>query len=378
MLIVSIITFFSLPLISRDKAVRPFLILLLFTPLLVSCIFSPQPFDEASWRSKVALTNPADLYASHEKNGVFFNPWMPMEEKRVSQFFKWRLTQKAEYTEQEETYLPQWEDNLLERIGKIPEGHDFLVWIGHATFLMRISGTYWLTDPMLSNRALLPARVTPPALDLEDLAELDGSLNVIISHNHYDHLDTRTLQALPDHARIIVPLGLKDYVSSQHSGEVIELDWWKDVRHDEVLVTSLPAQHWSRRIGQGRNSTLWVSYMLESPEVTVYFGGDSGYFVGYQEFGKKFNKIDYALLPITAYQPRWFMHYPHMNVEEAIRAFTDLKAHSFIPTQWGTFHLGDNPPGYPMLDLERHINENGLDQDRYIRPQLGQVIMLGR
>ncbi len=357
---------------------RPILILLLCLPLLVSCLFNPQPFDEASWRSRVALTDPAELYASHEKNGVFFNPWMPMEEGRLAQFLKWRLTQKADYTEQEEMYLPGREDRLLARIGEIPGDDDFLVWIGHATFLLRLSGAYWLTDPMLSRRALLPSRLTPPALELKDLAELEGPLTVIISHNHYDHLDIPTVQALPADARFVVPLGLKDYLSSHHGGEIIELDWWEHVRHDKTLVTSLPAQHWSRRIGQGRNSTLWASYMLESSEVTVYFGGDSGYFVGYQEFGKKFRQIDYALLPITAYHPRWFMHYPHMNVEEAIRAFADLKAHAFVPTQWGTFRLGDNPPGYPMLDLEQHINAQGLDQDRYIRPHLGQVILLDR
>jgi N-acyl-phosphatidylethanolamine-hydrolysing phospholipase D len=356
--------------------VRLFLILLALTPFLTSCLFAPQPFDEESWRIRVAQSDPADLYLPHEENGVFFNPWMVGEKGRFSQFIKWRLTQKADYTEQEETYLPELEPGTLERIEKIPQDQDFLVWIGHATFLIRLSGAYWLTDPMFSNRALLPSRLTPPALSLKDLEELSGPLNIIISHNHYDHLDTASLQALPAHARVFVPTGLEGYVSSHHDGEVLELDWWEHVKQEDVLLTSLPAQHWSRRIGQGRNSTLWASYMLESSKVRVYFGGDSGYFVGYQEFGRTFEQIDYALLPITAYQPRWFMHYPHMNVEEAIQAFTDLKAHSFVPTQWGTFRLGDNPPGYPMLDLERQIYANGLDQKRYIRPHLGQVIIL--
>jgi L-ascorbate metabolism protein UlaG (beta-lactamase superfamily) len=364
--------------INEAKTVRLILTLLALAPFLTSCLFAPQPFDESSWRMQVARSDPADLYLPHEENGVFYNPWMVGEKGRFTQFLKWRLTQKADYTEQEETYLPETESGILQRIDEIPQDQDFLVWIGHATFLIRLSGAYWLTDPMLSNRALLPARLTPPALNLKDLANLSGPLNVIISHNHYDHLDKASLQALPSHARVFVPTGLKEYVASCHDGEVLELDWWEQFRQEDVLLTSLPAQHWSRRIGQGRNSTLWASYMLQSSKVTVYFGGDSGYFVGYQEFGRTFEQIDYALLPITAYQPRWFMHYPHMNVEEAIQAFTDLQAHFFVPTQWGTFRLGENPPGYPMLDLERHIYANGLDQERYIRPHLGEVILLSR
>ena len=357
---------------------RLILAILALAPFLTSCLFAPKTFDEVSWRNRVSRTDTAHLYAAHKENGVFYNPWMAEGKGRLTQFFKWRLTQKTDYTEQEERYLPELESNVLQRIEIIPEDQDFLVWIGHATFLLRLSGTYWLTDPMFSDRALLPLRVTPPALSMTELAELRRPLNVIISHNHYDHLDKDTLRALPDHARVIVPLGLKDYVSSFHDGEVIELDWWDQVKHEDVSLTSLPAQHWSRRVGQGRNSTLWASYMLESSKVTVYFGGDSGYFIGYREFARRFEQIDYALLPITAYQPRWFMHYPHMNVEEAIEAFTDLEAHMFVPTQWGTFRLGDNPPGYPMLDLERKIYAKGLTPESYIRPHLGQIIMLSR
>jgi len=96
-------------------------------------------------------------------------------------------------------------------------------------------------------------------------------------------------------------------------------------------------------------SPLWASYLLITPETVIYYGGDSGYFVGYREIGRQFPNINYALLPLTAYHPRWFMHYAHMNVPEALAAFIDLGARYFIPNQWGTFHLGDEPPGYPIL-----------------------------
>jgi N-acyl-phosphatidylethanolamine-hydrolysing phospholipase D len=143
-----------------------------------------------------------------------------------------------------------------------------------------------------------------------------------------------------------------------------------------VKLVCLPAQHWSRRIGQGVNSTLWASYMLITPETKIYFGGDSGYFVGYREIGTHFTNIDYALLPITAYHPRWFMHYSHMNAQEVVNAFRDLGAKYFIPTQWGSFNLGDNPPGYPVLDLKRVIQEKNLDPSRFIIMDIGGMRMI--
>ena len=116
--------------------------------------------------------------------------------------------------------------------------------------------------------------------------------------------------------------------------------------------------------------------MIITPETNIYFGGDSGYFIGYREFGKRYPRIDYALIPVTAYHPRWFMHVSHMNATEAVQAFKDLGATYFIPTQWGTFHLGDNPPGYPMLELKRLIKSETLDAERYPDLDIGQLLRL--
>ena len=155
------------------------------------------------------------------------------------------------------------------------------------------------------------------------------------------------------------------------------MNWWEQLSINEnVQLTCLPAQHWSLRLFQGYNTTLWASFMIKSPATTIYFGGDSGYFKGYREIGRVFDDIDYALLPITAYDPRWFMHYPHMNTNEAIQAFADLGADFFIPTQWGTFHLGDNPPGLPPLDLKRDIEQMQLNPSRYLILDIGQILLL--
>lgn len=349
----------------------------LVLPLLVtSCLSSPEVFDERQWHQQVLNQERSELYASHFRDGFFYNPWMEGERRGFLDFLLWRLSSSPAYSDAEETFLPHLLPNLVGRLKVYPPDQDFLVWLGHATFLMRIDGIYWLTDPMLSERALLPKRVTSPALTKLDLNQLEGPLNVIISHNHYDHLDIESLRSLPQQARIFVPLGLQSFVQSYHPGVVEEMDWWQQTEQDGFTLTCLPAQHWSRRIGQSRNATLWASYMIEAGDIIIYYGGDSGYFVGYQEIGARFPSIDYALLPTTAYQPRWFMHYAHLNVEEAVQAFADLQAEIFIPTQWGTFRLGDNPPGLPMLELERLIKEKDLESNRYVRLALGEIIPL--
>lgn len=354
-----------------------FLCILTMLPLLHSCLLPPQPFDEKQWRNAVLTRDPVSLYAPHARDGVFFNPWMPLEKSRFPEFLRWRFfSARPAYTKAQESFLPEVLPNLLQRINKLPPEENLLAWIGHATFLLRIDGIYFLTDPMLSKRALIPKRVTSSAITKDELAKLGGPLHVLISHNHYDHLDKATIEALPDTAVIHVPLGLKKVVVGLHPGTVHEYDWWDEGEIPGGRLTCLPVQHWSRRIGQGYNTTLWAGFMLRTAQLTVFYCGDSGYFIGFTEFARKFPSIDYALLPTTAYHPRWFMHYPHMNVEEALAAFKDLRARYFVPTQWGTFRLGDNPPGLPMLELNGKIREQGLDEKRYLRLRIGEITPL--
>jgi L-ascorbate metabolism protein UlaG (beta-lactamase superfamily) len=351
------------------------IIILFVCPIFLStCLLKAPTFDEVKWRNEVSHQDSAMLYAPHFKDGKFYNPWMPMDRSGLGRVLKWKLTQKDEYTDEEKSFMPGFMADLKGRIEKMP-CEDFIAWIGHATFLIRINGEYWLTDPIFSERALLPKRKTPPAISLDEMKELDGRLNIIISHNHYDHYDKPSISGLPGDVRIYVPLGLKESVEGLNKQYVTEMDWWQtiDLGNGSKLVC-LPAQHWSRRISQGIDTTLWASFLLITPNATVFYGGDSGYFIGYKEIGKLYPGIDYALLPVGAYHPRWFMHYAHMDIQEVLQAFGDLNAKYFIPSQWGTFQLGNEPIGYPIIDLKRTMIAQGFDASRAIIINLGEII----
>jgi L-ascorbate metabolism protein UlaG (beta-lactamase superfamily) len=309
---------------------------------IVFCTPKPVPFNEDLWRKTVENQSTEKLYAPHFADGKYFNPWMPQKQGKFRQLLRWKLSKKNHYTDKEKNHKPKIISGLRERINALSDKTDFISWIGHGTFLMRLQDEYWLTDPMFSDRALLPKRITPPALTGEALKKITDTVN--------------------------------DYVSSHHNGPVTELDWWQsiDLPGGNKLVC-LPAQHWSKRIGQSVNSTLWASFLIITSDTNVYYGGDSGYFIGYREIGRRFPDITYALIPVTAYHPRWFMHYAHLNADEAIEAFRDLGAEYFIPTQWGAFHLGDNPPGYPLLDLKKAMQEQNVDPSRFILMDIGQI-----
>lgn len=342
--------------------------------LVTSC--TPPNFSENRWQEKIESARVEQLYAPHEKEGVFFNPWLKPERK-FSDVLKWKLSPSQSYSEKEEAFMPEVLADTESRVLAAGE-RDFIAWLGHGTFLIKSGAAVWLVDPMFSKRALLPARKTAPALSAHVINKLFPDVNVVISHNHYDHLDADSISQLSEKYTFYLPKGLhKVVVEWQPKARIIEMDWWQTISiRDGYEIHCLPAQHWSRRATGGENTSLWASYMFVTPQRQIYFGGDSGYFIGYREFGKKYPEIDYALMPVTAYHPRWFMHEAHMNAREALQAFQDLGADFFIPTQWGTFHLGDNPPGYPVLDLRQIIREKNLDADRFLIPAIGQLIWL--
>lgn len=221
-----------------------------------------------------------------------------------------------------------------------------LTWIGHASFALEDGGEVALTDPHFGPRALLPRRLVPPAVPL---AAVPHDAFAVLSHNHYDHLDRWTVRRLPPEVDWYVPLGMKRWFERlggfgrRRPRRVVELDWWQSVRRGRWTLTCLPAQHWSNRASQGRNGALWCSWLLDSGTRQTYFAGDSGFYPGFAEIGRRFPGIDVALLPIGAYEPRWFMRYQHLDPTEAYRAFLDLGARWMVPMHWGAFDLTDEP-----------------------------------
>lgn len=355
--------------------IKNFTIILCITTAYACSPAEKKNFSESEWTSRVEATNIEALYAPHFENGRFFSPWMKMPDKSFLDVLGWKLFSKTNYTEEEKKFLPQIIPDTAKRI-ESTKG-DFILWIGHNTFLIRVKDQYWMTDPVFSKRALLPARLTPPAMTLKEINTMIKDVNVVISHNHYDHLDRATMKRLPVNANIFVPKGLGTYVMGMNKENVHEMDWWEETETENGFkLICLPAQHWSLRINQGKNHSLWASWLLVTPELTIYFGGDSGYFKGFREIGRKYPGIDYAFMATTAYHPRWFMQFQHMNIKEAVKGFDELGAAFFIPTQWGTFHLGSEPAGFPGLDLRRYIRKNSLDASRFKIMNIGEILLV--
>jgi len=230
-----------------------------------------------------------------------------------------------------------------------------LTWLGHASWLVQLDGLSLLIDPVLGDT--IPGfirRNVPPGVPTGQLPPITASL---VSHNHFDHLDLPTLRRVG--APVVGGLGLTRYFQRTRLA-VTELDWWASTRVGPVTVHFVPAQHWSRRGLNDVNETLWGGFVVEGSSARVYHSGDTAYFEGFHEIGRRFAGLDAALLPIGAYDPEWFMSKQHMNPEQAVRAFEDLGARRFLAMHWGTFKLTDEPLDEPPQRLEAEWKRRAL------------------
>ncbi len=303
----------------------------------------------------------------HAGGGRFRNPWPNGTLQRFPGLLRWQLDRLTKP-------LPAQPDPSAFRAvtpafprPRANEGSVVITWVGHASFLLQIGGLNVLSDPVWSERASPvtfagPRRWVAPGIPLDALPPIDV---VLISHNHYDHLDDVTVRRLvvqaPD-ARWMVPLGLTGFVRSRGARRVLEFDWWQEERVNGLMIGCTPAQHFSARGFGDQNQTLWCGWALGSAARRVYFAGDTGYHPAFGAIAERFGPFHAALLPIGAYEPRWFMRPVHMNPEEAVHAFADLdavrpvgggQASVMVPMHWGTFKLTDEPMDEPPVRAAR-------------------------
>lgn len=313
---------------------------------------------------------------THHTGDGFRNPSPDFEKRGSKDLFKMLIWERLinRSVDSLDTYPLEWVENdgvfLRENETEIT-----VTWIGHSTLLLQIDGLSILTDPVWSDRASPvgfagPKRRHSPGLRLQDLPEIDI---ILISHNHYDHLDKKTIKYFGNKPLYIVPLGVGDFFESLGIKRYQEMDWWDSIRVNTIEIISTPAQHFSGRNLFDRNKTLWCGWLLKGRTRSIYFAGDTGYFPGFKEINERHGPVDIAALPIGSYNPPWYMEPVHMNPEQAVDAFLELQARIFVPIHWGTFNLGEEPINEPPLILKKEIHKRGLIEEDFWLLKFGET-----
>ena len=319
----------------------------------------------------------------HHRDGGFQNNHGDFEPKSLADVLRWRWAASRQgLPKRPEQPIPaQPADLAFIHANTGPA----VTWIGHATVLAKLGGLNLLTDPIFSERASPfafagPRREQPPGAALADLPRIDA---VLVSHNHYDHLDLascRSLARQPGGSPLfVVPLGLRSWFQARGVARVVELDWWQAERLGDVEISLVPAQHWSARGLNDRMKTLWGGFAAFAPDCHLFFAGDTGYSRDFADIRERFadrqkdGGFDIALIPIGAYEPRWFMQAQHINVEEALKIHADLGAKASLGVHWGTFELTDEALDEPPRQLARQRAALGLAEHDFFTLAIGET-----
>jgi L-ascorbate metabolism protein UlaG (beta-lactamase superfamily) len=305
------------------------------------------------------------------RKGAFHNADKTPRIRRALGFLMWKLfDRRARRLLRGAEGAPRVAPNLARLHSRHFQG---ITWLGHATALIQLKGTNILTDPVWGHPRAYHCRIVPPPLPIRALPPLHL---VLISHDHRDHLDARTVRALGRRPTYAVPLGVDRYFRRRRFPHVLAFDWWETREVGGVKVTFVPAHHWSRQ-GLTENRTLWGGWVIESPRATVYFSGDTARMPVLAEIGRRFPGIDYAILPVGAYEPEWFLKSMHMSPEEAVQSFLDLghsRKRHLVPVHWGTMLLGDEPPTEPPARLRKEFARRRLPADALQVLAIGETI----
>jgi N-acyl-phosphatidylethanolamine-hydrolysing phospholipase D len=331
-----------------------------------------------------------DPSAHHGPGGRFRNPWTEAaEDDAVRKEFPkvaWEWLTTRHPPDPDPSALPTKTPRISHPVSR--EGEVRITWVGHATALVQLPGLNVLTDPVWSPRAgpfgrVGPRRFVPAVPELEDLPPVHA---VLLSHDHYDHLDHGTVRAL--HARYgdellwCAPLGHRAWLRRRGITRVAERDWWQEAELPEGrgTVVCVPARHWSRRTPFGTNRRLWCGWVIRTgedrSETKVFYAGDTGYSSLFREVGTKLGPFHAALLPVGAYRPRWFMKSSHMDPEEAVQAWEDLgKRGIFLAMHWGTFRLTFEDPLEPPIRARRAWETKGHPPGDLRIPHHGETVV---
>lgn len=312
--------------------------------------------------------------SDHFDGRRFFNPW-GLAARSPWDVVRWKLTTRpAVWPRSRENTHPV----------RLPDGvatdEVAATFVGHATFLLQLRGANLLTDPIWSEHAgpfgrLGPRRIRRPAVPLDALPSLRA---VLVSHNHYDHLDLPTLRELDRVHRplFVTSLGNERWLKRRGLRDVVELDWWQThAMGDGLSITFVPSQHFAARGVSDRFRTLWGGFVLERRGLKVYFAGDSGWFEGFEAIGRRLGPFDLALIPIGAYEPRWFMTPVHVTPEEAVRAHLAVRSQRSIAMHFGTFQLTDEPVDEPLERLRAELARLGIPGSSFVAPEFGETIL---
>jgi L-ascorbate metabolism protein UlaG (beta-lactamase superfamily) len=257
-----------------------------------------------------------------------------------------------------------------------------ITFVNHSTFLLQVDGINILTDPVWSERTSPfqwagPKRRRPPGVRFEDLPKIDL---ILLSHNHYDHLDIGTVKRLTEKhkPRIVSALGIKPYLAKHGVNDVTELDWWDEwTINDGLKIRAVPAQHFSGRGMFDRDATLWCGFVIVRPGGNIYFAGDSGYQEAlFREIGERCAPIQVALIPIGAFKPEWFMSPIHCSPKEAVKIHKDVKSNLSIATHFGTFALADDNSDDAIAELAQARKSQGIPDDKFITIKEGDSIAI--
>lgn len=323
--------------------------------------------------------------AHRAPNGTFRNPWPDSEPRGFRDVLRWSLQRRK----QEIPPTPPRGSFPVETPAitrpRAPARDYTATWVGHSTVLLQFGGLNILTDPIFSQRAFPvqwagPRRIMDPAVPLEALPPLDI---VLLSHTHYDHLDrpsVRRLAKAHPAATWVTALGVGAYIREWGVREIVELDWWQQTSVGSLRVTATPARHFSaRRIGD-RNRTLWCGFAFELNGVRALFAGDTAYHPEFGEVGARYGPFDLVMLPIGAYDPRWFMHVVHTDPEEAVQIYQDVTAPHptaqlplMLGLHWGTFRLTDEALDEPPRRTAERWHTLGLAGDRLWIAKFGET-----